>query len=80
MPIWASFARELEILDLGRAEFVKSATLPVKSNWKYALDTYGEGYHAIALHRESLGPLFRCDISIFDTSDRTSASTSSSTP
>jgi len=41
--------------------------MPVKSNWKYALDTYGEGYHAIALHRESLGPLFRCDISIFDT-------------
>ncbi len=62
-----SFARELEILELGRAEFVKSGTMPVKSNWKYALDTYGEGYHAIALHRESLGPLFRCDISIFDT-------------
>ena len=61
------FAKELEILELGRAEFVKSGTLPVKANWKYALDTYGEGYHAIALHRESLGPLFRCDISIFDT-------------
>jgi phenylpropionate dioxygenase-like ring-hydroxylating dioxygenase large terminal subunit len=61
------FARELEILELGRSEFVKAGTLPVKTNWKYALDTYGEGYHAIAWHRESLGPLFRCDISIFDT-------------
>jgi phenylpropionate dioxygenase-like ring-hydroxylating dioxygenase large terminal subunit len=61
-----SFAAELELLDLGRAERVKDGVLPVASNWKYALDTYGEGYHFAALHKETLAPYFRNDITIYD--------------
>ncbi len=61
-----TFAPELEILGLGEAEAVKSKPLPVKSNWKYALDTYGEGYHFAALHKKTLAPYFRSDITVYD--------------
>lgn len=60
------FAAVLDELDLGRAERVKSGVLPVKSNWKYALDTYGEGYHFAALHKQTLAPYFRNDITVYD--------------
>lgn len=61
-----SFAPVLEALDLSEAEHVKSGELPVKSNWKYALDTYGEGYHFAALHKQTLAPYFRNDITVYD--------------
>lgn len=60
------FAAVLEELDLGRAERVKTGTLPVAANWKYALDTYGEGYHFAALHKQTLAPYFRNDITLYD--------------
>ncbi|HVN02406.1 MAG TPA: aromatic ring-hydroxylating dioxygenase subunit alpha [Caulobacteraceae bacterium] len=60
------FAPQLELLQLDRAERVKSGVLPVKANWKYALDTYGEGYHFAALHKQTLAPFFRNDITIYD--------------
>ncbi len=56
----------LEILQIDKAARVEEQTMSARTNWKYALDTYGEGYHAVALHRESLGPLFRSDITIYD--------------
>lgn len=61
-----SFAPILEGLDLDQAEHVKSAPLPVASNWKYALDTYGEGYHFAALHKSTLAPYFRNDVTVYD--------------
>lgn len=60
------FGPQLELLQLDKAERVKSGVLPVASNWKYALDTYGEGYHFAALHKQSLGPFFRNDITVYD--------------
>lgn len=60
------FGKELAMLELERAEAVRSRPLPVKSNWKYALDTYGEGYHFAALHKKTLAPFFRNDITIYD--------------
>jgi phenylpropionate dioxygenase-like ring-hydroxylating dioxygenase large terminal subunit len=60
------FAPELAMLELDRAERVKTGILPVAANWKYALDTYGEGYHFAALHRETIAPHFRADIQIYD--------------
>jgi len=60
------FAPQLELLQLERAERVKAGVLPVKANWKYALDTYGEGYHFAALHKQTLAPFFRNDITIYD--------------
>jgi phenylpropionate dioxygenase-like ring-hydroxylating dioxygenase large terminal subunit len=60
------FAPELAMLELDKAECVKSGVLPVAANWKYALDTYGEGYHFASLHRETIAPHFRADIQIYD--------------
>ena len=61
-----SFGAELELLQLEQAEPVKAGQLPVKANWKYALDTYGEGYHFAALHKQTLAPFFRNDITVYD--------------
>ncbi|HSM96723.1 MAG TPA: aromatic ring-hydroxylating dioxygenase subunit alpha [Rhizomicrobium sp.] len=61
-----TFAPVLEALDLDQAQHVKSGELPVSSNWKYALDTYGEGYHFAALHKQTLAPYFRNDITVYD--------------
>lgn len=48
------FAIELEQLELHKAQSVKSGTLGAACNWKYALDTYGEGYHFPVLHRDTV--------------------------
>ncbi len=61
-----AFGPQLELLELDKAERVKDGTLEVASNWKYALDTYGEGYHFAALHKQSLSPYFRNDITVYD--------------
>jgi phenylpropionate dioxygenase-like ring-hydroxylating dioxygenase large terminal subunit len=61
-----SFGAVLDGLRLADTEWVKSDILPVASNWKYALDTYGEGYHFATLHKETLAPYFRNDITIYD--------------
>jgi len=60
------FGPQLELLELDKAERVKDGVLPVASNWKFALDTYGEGYHFAALHKQSLAPYFRNDITVYD--------------
>lgn len=60
------FAPQLELLELQNAQPVKSGVLPVAANWKYALDTYGEGYHFAALHKATLAPYFRNDVNVYD--------------
>lgn len=49
-----SFGPQLEQLELGRAETVKKGVLLADSNWKFALDTYGESYHFSTLHKSSI--------------------------
>ena len=49
------FAPFLEQLELNRAEPVKKGILTAESNWKFALDTYGESYHFRALHGSTIG-------------------------
>jgi phenylpropionate dioxygenase-like ring-hydroxylating dioxygenase large terminal subunit len=61
-----SFAPEIAMLELERAEHVKSRVLPVAANWKYVLDTYGEGYHFATLHRDTIAPHFRADVQVYD--------------
>jgi phenylpropionate dioxygenase-like ring-hydroxylating dioxygenase large terminal subunit len=61
-----SFAPELAQLELGNLVPVKNGVLEVKSNWKYALDTYGEGYHFSSLHSANIGMGFYSDVAIFD--------------
>ncbi len=60
------FAPEVAMLELERTEHVKSGVLPVVANWKYALDTYGEGYHFATLHRDTIAPHFRADVQVYD--------------
>ncbi|HJV84567.1 MAG TPA: aromatic ring-hydroxylating dioxygenase subunit alpha [Noviherbaspirillum sp.] len=61
-----AFARELAHLELEKARPMKSTRFGVNSNWKYALDTYGEGYHFGTLHPTSIGALAFSNIMSYD--------------
>jgi carnitine monooxygenase subunit len=61
-----SFAPVLAAMQMEGAERVKTDQLPVAANWKYALDTYGEGYHFATLHPQTISPNTRNDITIYD--------------
>jgi len=60
------FARELAHLELAKAKPMKSTTFGVNANWKYAMDTYGEGYHFATLHPTSIGALALSNIMSYD--------------
>lgn len=60
------FARELAHLELANARPMKTSRIDVKSNWKYAMDTYGEGYHFATLHPSSIGALALSNIMTYD--------------
>lgn len=59
------FASELAHLELEKATPMKSTRIDVQANWKYALDTYGEGYHFATLHPQSIGALALSNIMCF---------------
>ena len=61
-----NFGEQLEQLELGRAEPVKKGILHADSNWKFALDTYGESYHFSTLHKTSIAKTNYNDMSVFD--------------
>ena len=56
-----TFCPELLQLELDKAEPVKSGQLKADCNWKYALDTYGEGYHFPVLHPQTVSLLSRTE-------------------
>lgn len=56
----------LRLLELGAAEPVKRGRIPGAANWKYALDTYGEGYHFASLHPNNIGVTHLSDVAVFD--------------
>jgi len=60
------FAPLLAMLELGTAEPVKRGHLDCAANWKYALDTYGEGYHFASLHPNNIGITHLSDVAVFD--------------
>ena len=55
----------LEAIELDRAVPVKKGILLAESNWKFALDTYGEGYHFGMLHASTIGQTHFTDIAAF---------------
>ena len=60
------FAPELAQLELARAEPVKAGEMRALSNWKFALDTYGEGYHFATLHASTIGQTHFSDMCVYD--------------
>ena len=53
----------LAALELDRAVPVKKGILTADSNWKFALDTYSEGYHFGSLHASTIGQTHYSDVS-----------------
>jgi carnitine monooxygenase subunit len=60
------FVPVLEMLELGKAEPVKRGHIDCRANWKYALDTYGEGYHFASLHPNNIAITHLSDVAVFD--------------
>ena len=60
------FAPILAQLELDRAEPVKSGSIKAATNWKFALDTYGEGYHFSTLHQSTIGQTHLNNVAVYD--------------
>ena len=65
-----SFAPMLAELQLDRVGPVRSGLMHASGNWKYVLETFGEGYHFGALHPTSLGQTHFSNVAVFDAFDR----------
>ncbi len=59
-------AAVLTALELHRATPVKKGIMTADSNWKFALDTYGEGYHFATLHASTIGQTHYNDLAVLD--------------
>ncbi|MDQ0466886.1 nitrite reductase/ring-hydroxylating ferredoxin subunit [Caulobacter ginsengisoli] len=57
---------ELLRLNLAGTSLIKHSRVEVETNWKYALDTYGEGYHFGALHPTTFGTTTCSNVILFD--------------
>ena len=60
------FADVLVQLELWRSEPVKKGILTADSNWKFALDTYGESYHFGTLHKSTIAKTNYSDKNLFE--------------
>lgn len=65
--ILGEMAPVFEMWDLGATTFVDQHEWKLKTNWKLALDTFCEGYHFLALHKNTLGGISIGNTSAFDT-------------
>ena len=61
-----AFAPVLELLQLEQFSPVQSSLLDARTNWKYAIDTYGEGYHFGVLHASTIGGTHFTNVAAFD--------------
>ena len=61
-----SFAPELAEIGLAGFSPVKTATMKSGGNWKYVLETFGEGYHFASLHPDSLAQTHYTNVAVFD--------------
>jgi phenylpropionate dioxygenase-like ring-hydroxylating dioxygenase large terminal subunit len=56
----------IEQLELAGFVPVQSSSLEARTNWKYAIDTYGEGYHFGVLHASTIGETHFTNVAVFD--------------
>tara|TARA_R110000787_G_scaffold138484_1_gene252120 strand:- start:19480 stop:20592 length:1113 start_codon:yes stop_codon:yes gene_type:complete len=61
-----AFHDEIELLELPLMQRIQSYSLQAESNWKYAMDTYCEGYHFGVLHKDSIGSAFFSNVAVVD--------------
>jgi len=59
-------APELAQMNFEAATPIKKTRLDVAANWKYAYDTYGEGYHFGTLHPTTIGAVAHTDMMVHD--------------
>ncbi|HEV2269201.1 MAG TPA: aromatic ring-hydroxylating dioxygenase subunit alpha [Steroidobacteraceae bacterium] len=60
------FAPVLELLELAEFAPVQASQLDARTNWKYAIDTYAEGYHFGVLHASTIGGTHFSNVAAFD--------------
>ncbi|MDD3352105.1 SRPBCC family protein [Zoogloea sp.] len=65
--ILGDLAPVFEMWDLGSTSYVNQHVWKLNTNWKLALDTFCEGYHFLALHKNTLGGISIGNTSAFDT-------------
>lgn len=65
--ILGDMAPVFEMWDLGSLGYVAQHEWKLQTNWKLALDTFCEGYHFLALHKNTLGGISIGNTSAFDT-------------
>ena len=65
-----NFTQVLAQLEMWRSEPVKKGILDADSNWKFALDTYGESYHFGTLHKSTIAKTNYNDKNVFEAFDR----------
>lgn len=61
-----TLASELAYYDFAASAPIKSSRLDVRANWKFALDTYGEGYHVGAMHPDTVARWVIPDRMLYD--------------
>jgi hypothetical protein len=67
VPAWLDgMGAQLLHLNLAGAKLIKHSRVDVEASWKYALDTYGEGYHFGALHPTTFGVSTVSNVILFD--------------
>ena len=59
-------ADEMKAYRLDEHEYTTEQTIEAKTNWKLAIDTFGENYHFDVLHRETLAPSIKGNLQTHD--------------
>lgn len=60
------FAPEVAQLGFDNLKPVRTSRYDIGANWKFALDTYSEGYHFAPLHPTTIGLLGITDLGVYD--------------
>ena len=61
-----AFADDLEALRLDTYPLFSTDRVAPRLNWKFAIDTFLEGYHIKHLHQKTIGPYFIGNCGLFD--------------
>ncbi len=64
-----TLADDMSHWGLSQQVYVESQVLEARTNWKLAIDTFGENYHFDVLHRETLAPDIKGNLQTHDVLD-----------